>query len=78
MKTYGEPICWGADPRWAVLPISNVPVDAINVRRKVRPRCAARAYVKTASGIQEWILAPDGDFESCSTIRLAYLRGANA
>lgn len=77
-RLLGVQVCWGADPRWASLPISNVPEGAIKVRRRIRNKDVARAYVKTASELQEWILAPDGTFKECATIRLAYRQGINA
>lgn len=78
VRLYGDPACFGADPRWASLPISNVPDDAVRVRRRVRPDAFAKAYVKTETDLQEWILAPDGPLEGCNTIRLAYRLGTNA
>jgi hypothetical protein len=74
----GLPVCVGCDPRWARLPISNVPIDAIKVRRRIRQNDIAKAYIKTATELQEWVLAPDGKSAECVTIRLAYLQSINA
>jgi hypothetical protein len=54
----GDPICWGARPEWVTLPIVNLPVDTMKVRRRIRSFSVAKAYVKTMTGVQEWSLAP--------------------
>ena len=72
MIMVGTPVCWGADPRWAELPILNLPPGALKVRRRIRSKCAATAFVKTAAGVQEWVLAQDG-----GGLKLAIQRGAN-
>jgi hypothetical protein len=73
----GMRICWGSDPRWATLPISNLPLDCIKVRRRIRLGDVARAYVKTATSVQHWCLAPVGDYETCAALRLDYFQGEN-
>lgn len=77
-RIIGERICAGADPRWASLPISNLPAGALKVRRRIRYNDWARAYVKTATELQEWTLAPNGKFTDCESVRLAHLQGDNA
>lgn len=56
----GTPICFGADPKWLTLPITNVPIGA-TVRRRLRQKGAAVAFVKRPSGIAKFYLQPDGE-----------------
>jgi hypothetical protein len=53
-------VCFGCDPK-ALLPISNLPVGAIAVRRRLRDTCVAEAFVRTRDGIGRYLLCPDGD-----------------
>ena len=72
MKTIGAPICFGANPEWATLPIHNLPSDTIRVRRKIRFGRIARVFVKTPGEVQEWLLAIDGD-----GLKLVFRQGMN-
>lgn len=65
--------CWGSKPEFSALPINNVPVGAVSVRRRVRHESYAKAFVKFPNRIEEWILSPDGD-----GLTLKVLRGTNA
>ena len=73
MITLGKRICWGANPEWSTLPILNLPPDTLKVRRRIRNRDAARAFVKTQTEVQEWILAPAG-----AGLNLEIRQGINA
>ena len=70
---YGAAVCVGALREWAELPISNLPPDTIKVRRRIRNNRAARAFVKTSTEVQHWILAPDGD----NAVKLMFQQGMN-
>ena len=69
----GPTVCWGANDDWVRLPIVNLPEDTIKIRRRIRSKSVARAFVKTSTGLEDWILAP------CeSGLKLFYLVGANS
>jgi len=70
----GHPILIGVKPEWAAAPITNLPPDTVKVRRRFRRNSFGKAFVKTSTGIQEWVLLADGD----DGLRLGVLRGVNA
>jgi hypothetical protein len=57
----GKRVCIGCKPEYATMPITNLPVGTIKVRRKIRNDRAAVAFVKTENTVEKWILVPDGD-----------------
>jgi hypothetical protein len=71
-------VCWGAQQRWADLPISNLPANAIKVRRRIRNNAPVKAFVKTADNeIHQFILVPDGTISECKALKLALRQGIN-
>lgn len=54
----GVQLCWGIDPRWAILPIVDLPEGVLKVRRKIRSDYAMRIYLKFPDRIEEWISGP--------------------
>lgn len=78
-------VCFGADPRWANLPITNLPEGTIKVRRRIRYTKSAEVFVKTATQIEHWILAPVDDvrldrhtvLSTCQALKLVFLQGIN-
>lgn len=69
----GATICWGAKPEFASFPISNLPDDTVSVKRKIRNRDVAVAYVRRPNAVEEWVLAPDGD----KALKLSFVRKIN-
>ena len=70
----GHPILFGVKPECAAAPITNLPADTVKVRRRFRHNSFGKAFVKTSTGIQEWILWADGE----NGLRLGILLGVNA
>lgn len=70
-------VCWGSDPRWAALPIVNLPSDAIKIRRRLRNNDVAQCFVKTPSGISRHYLSPIGSISNCQAIELWQNIGGN-
>lgn len=73
MIVIGLPICWGADPKWLTLPITNVPVGA-TVRRRLRPKEVAVAFVKQPNGIAKFHLQKDGEALKLGTMMAANVK----
>lgn len=73
----GTPVCWGADPRWSTLPIVNLPPDVIKVRRRIRNTNFAKAFVKTSTEVQHWVLLPVGTVKDCTELKLGIRQGMN-
>jgi len=71
---YGIRIAFGTRPEYATMPITNLPPGTIKVRRRLRNTSAAVAFVKTATTVEKWVLAPDGENE----LKLQILQGINA
>jgi hypothetical protein len=77
-------VCWSNDPRWATLPIINLPKDAIKVRRRIRHDCVAKCFIKRENGtIEEWILQPvssdpfNQPISGAFALMIGLFRGAN-
>lgn len=68
----GIPICYGVKPEWLTMPIVNAPADA-KIRRRFRNQEAAHAFVKTAAGINRFILCREGK----DALKLGPIVGAN-
>lgn len=62
----------GCDPRHISAAITNLPSDALKVRVRFRHDRVATAYVRTASGVTAYYLAPDGE-----SMKLLWPVGAN-
>lgn len=77
MIQFGKIICFGMDPRWATLPITNLPVDTIRVRRCLRAQREAVAFVLQPGRLTKWMLEPDEDLTSCRGVRLGELLAEN-
>ena len=60
IRTAPEHVCFGSKPEFLTLPIINLPPDTTAVRRKVKEKEIAKAYVKTTTTFQEWYLAWSG------------------
>jgi hypothetical protein len=73
----GLPLCWGANPLWLTLPITNVSPLAKKVRRRIRSNSVAFAFVKTQTSIEKWILEPVPNLDNPTSLRLGILIGAN-
>lgn len=80
----GIVVCWGNDPRWASLPIINLPHDAIKVRRRVRIDAVAKCFIKLENGaLEEWILQPvstdplNEPFKGAFAVMIGLFQGAN-
>jgi len=80
----GIVVCWGNDPRWASLPIINLPHDAIKVRRRVRIDAVAKCFIKLENGeLEEWILQPvstdhlNEQFKGAFAVMIGLFQGAN-
>lgn len=78
MRTYvitdGHEPAFGCDPKFAELPISNLPANAIKVRRRIRAHKMAEVYVKTADGsITAYYAGPDGP----GALKLLWPMGVN-
>ena len=71
--TYGTPICIGCKPEYVTMPITNLPLGTIKVRRRIRNDRAAVAFVKTETTVQKWVLSPG----SHDTLKLSLLQGIN-
>lgn len=54
-----EHIFWGMD-KGALLPISNLPPGAVVIKRKLRAKLAARAFVRVGTTTTCYYLGPDG------------------
>lgn len=74
IQQLGTPICWDAQAKWLDLPISNLPADALKVRRRIRAGMPAVAYVRTRDRTAAWMLYPDGE----NAVRLGHVMGANS
>lgn len=67
-------VAFGCDPKFATLPISNLPDDAVKVRRRIRAHCMAEVFVKTADGsVTKWYAGPDGP----GALKLLWPMGVN-
>lgn len=73
----GMPICWGADPRWATLPIINLPGHALRVKRRIRQDDAATVFVRTPGGVQRGVLRVTEDTAVAATSLTALWNAAN-
>jgi hypothetical protein len=79
----GITVCWGADPRWASLPVS-LPKGARLIKRRVRADSVAYAYIRNESGaLEKWILQPvassrTNPITNADSLRLVCQQGINA
>jgi len=81
----GVAVCWGNDPRWATLPIINLPADAIKVRRRIRFDHVAKCFIKRENGaLEEYILQPvssdpcgEPSHGATFALRIGLFQGAN-
>jgi hypothetical protein len=62
MITVGIKIVWGLPTQQK--PIAGVPCDAIRMRFRFRAGNPARAWVRTSTGISEYMLRDDGQYWS--------------
>ena len=75
--TIGRIVCYGAQERWATLPIANLPPDTLKVRRRIRGTELMRVFVKTPRGVTAHIAKPDGTLTDCKAIVLYEAYGMN-
>lgn len=72
-------VLYGVNPEWEKMPIANLPENTIKVRRRFRQKDFAKAYIKTQTSIQEWILGPeDGCNRLTGPLKLVVLNGINS
>lgn len=57
----GRQVCWGAKEEWLTLPIANLPPDTLKVKRRVRSRSYAVAFVSTRDRTEQYYLCPKDD-----------------
>jgi hypothetical protein len=73
MITFGKlNIAWGCQPEYLTMPIE-LPEGVLKVRRRMRPRCELKLFLKFKDHIQQWVPEiVDGK------LRLWAFRGANS
>ena len=55
---YGFAVCYGAEDRWARLPIENLPPDVRWVKRRLRADATAKVLVRRRNGVSVGYLVP--------------------
>lgn len=70
--------CFGVRPEFATTPITNLPPDALTVRRRIRRDAAMRVYVRTPGAVTCYAVGPaGGTFKGMTALELLEVRGVN-
>ncbi|HOC56640.1 MAG TPA: hypothetical protein PKI20_13540, partial [Verrucomicrobiota bacterium] len=72
MIYYGTAMIFGLDQRGLSAPITNLPAGATVIKRVVRSRQPAKAYVRQGDTTAVWALGPDG-----ANVKLLWVLASN-